>query len=461
MKEKYEFTKVSIGDLNLDFDNPRFAELYSGSPKEEDLINYLLYNEAGDEVAKAIVQSGEFYLDRPLWVIKDKAKYLVKDGNRRAAALKALHNPTKYGLSLAKLELDTVPVLIYKDQKDLEIRILQEHTSNLFREWDRIAKALEVYRLFSSGSSIESMKEIDSDPSALVKLASFYYEAVGIGGDDLKKLLRSGRGATGGKTIIFERLFRYRDSCGYDFQGKPIYKVRIKDKSTFSSYISALIGYLKDHPKTTHTSIDEEGENFLNYLEEYGFKVKEAKKHTLKGNKIEESKVEATQKASKKKTIKERPTYARKKIPAALEKLIKECYDLDEERFTNAKIALTRIVLECSLKYIVENTEYKIGKTLAQSNHFREAFFTLKGVKRTYTDFEKLKEKFTKIILDIGIKKAFEDFDLDRSHQIIHNYRVGGIPADAKALCNNLIDLLEFILKEDQDLINSLEIKSL
>jgi ABC-type uncharacterized transport system YnjBCD substrate-binding protein len=61
------------------------------------------------------------------------------------------------------------------------------------------------------------------------------------------------------------------------------------------------------------------------------------------------------------------------------------------------------------------------------------------------------------LITDVGIRKAFENFDLQTPHQIIHNYRVAAVPANAKALCDNLIDLLEFMLQEEIDLINSLD----
>ena len=169
----------------------------------------MLYSEAAEDIADGIVAMGEFYPDRPLWVLQDCDNYLVNDGNRRCAAVKALQFPDKYDLETAAVNFTELPVLVYGNPADLNTRILQEHTNSLFREWDRIAKALEAYKLFKTGNSIDSMKEIDSQPIQLIKLASFYYEAVKVGGENLKALLRRGRGKTGGKTIIFERLFPY------------------------------------------------------------------------------------------------------------------------------------------------------------------------------------------------------------------------------------------------------------
>src|SRR5690554_2360490 len=102
LKPKATSLSIPLDDLVLDVKNPRFAELYSDSKNEDDLIEYLLYTEAAEEVAKGIVKVGEFYPDKPLWVLKLGEKYLVKDGNRRCSAVKALQLPGKYKLGLTK-----------------------------------------------------------------------------------------------------------------------------------------------------------------------------------------------------------------------------------------------------------------------------------------------------------------------------------------------------------------------
>lgn len=500
---KASLTEIDLKHLKLDLNNPRFAELYSGSENEDELIGYLLYSETAEDVAQAIDNVGEFYPDRPLWVIEKNGNYLVKDGNRRCAAVKALNHPAKYGMDLPKHNFSKLPVLLYKKEEDINARILQEHTNSLFREWDRIAKALEVYKLYSSGSSLENMKEIDSQPSQLIKLASFYYSAVKISGDDLKRLLRRGRGKSGGKTIIFERLFSYSKQCGYSFRNKPSYKIVVKDKYLFETYIKALVRYLQENPKTKTQDVDKLKDKFLNKLKPFGFPPDPPQTDSTQdtstdsktagnnksandsaSNSIEDDKTSAqeseqaknnsktsTPTPSKSKdpknnehsasstrySIKNKPSLKRKQIPAALKKLIDECYSLDENNFANAKTALTRVTLECTLKYIVENTNKSNGKPIKSSNYFHSAFKDKKGRPLTYTNFDVLKAKFTELITDVGIKKAFEDFDIQNPHQIIHNYRVAAVPANAKALCDNLIDLLEFMLQEEADLFNSLD----
>lgn len=495
--KKYEPTSLELDKLILDKENPRFAELYNGSEEEDQIIEYLLYTESADEIAEAISNAGEFYDDRPLWVYKNGEKYIVKDGNRRCSAVKALQLPNKFGLNLKKFEVNELPVLIYKDIGDLETRIRLEHNSSLFKKWGRIAKALEIYRLFSSGSSINSLTEIDSSPKDFIKTATFYHKAVEIKGEDFKKLVREGRGKTGGKTIVFERLFKSRLKCGYNFK-RSTSEIIIKEPELFQSYINAIVPYLIANPDTTSRTIDDKGsDNFLENLRPYGFppeKVEEeeekqqtndqsedsksssstnhdqnslskASPHDSSGNHNESNKDSKksnsddldTDSTSTRHSIKKKPSLKRKQIPNPLKKLIDECYNLDQNNFANAKTALTRVTLECTLKYVVENTNQQNGKFLAENGHFRPAFYRGNGTKLPFTNFEILKTKFTELIIDTGVRKAFEDFDLQRSHQIIHNYRVGAVPADARGLCDNLIDLLEFMLQEESELKNSLD----
>lgn len=494
MTKKYFHKKIDIENLVLDKENPRFAELYNGSDKESDIIEYLLYSESGEELAAAISEEREFYDDRPLWVFKlDDGKYLVKDGNRRCAAVKALQTPNLYRLGLPRFEIKKLPVLEYKKLSDLDKRIRLEHNSNLFKKWGRIAKAIEIYRLFSSGDSIESLSDIDSNPREFIKTATFYHQSVSIKGESFKRLVRDGRGKAGGKTIVFERLFKVRAKCGYNFR-RLTSEIIIKDKALFESFINAIVDYLIQNPDTSSRTIDDYGaESFLNLLKPFGFppnkptltrsintnpEVRSTSSNNLNTNSQKISGItisphsnnsglfntenkSSTVKSSSRYSIKSKPTLKRKGIHGNLKKLIDECYNLNENNFANSKTALTRVSLECTLKFVVENTYKPNGKTIKDSNHFNFAFKHKNGNPLPNTNFDKLKHKFTELIKEKGIRMAFENFDLQKPHQIIHNYRVGALPTEAKTLCNNLIDLIEFMLQEENELLKSLDLTML
>src|SRR5690606_13338164 len=270
MQKRSTLKYVNLQDLKLDINNPRFGELYNGSTNEEDLIEYLLYEEAAEEIVAAISKKNEFYEDKALWVIKDTDdKYIVRDGNRRCAAVKALQMPLKYKLSHDKMPFEQLPVYEYTDENELKSRIGEEHAASLFRSWERIAKALQILDLANNGKKDE-MSSLDSRPGDFIKLGSFYKEAVKYGGDDLRKQLRRGRGKTGGKTIIYERLFRDAKLCGYKFKNSPNFKIDITDRPIFKIYVKALVKYIEAHPELRTSDIDND-KDFIRKLKKYGF----------------------------------------------------------------------------------------------------------------------------------------------------------------------------------------------
>jgi hypothetical protein len=493
MKSKSTSLSVKLDDLILDVKNPRFAELYGGSDSEDDLIEYLLYTEAAEDVAKAIVKVEEFYPDKPLWVIKQGEKYLVKDGNRRCSAVKALQMPGKYKLGLPKTIIRELPVLLYSNLSDIDERIVEEHAGNLFRRWERIAKALEVLKLADSGRWDE-VRELDSKPGDLVKLASFYKEAVVFGGDDLRQLLRRGRGKTGGKTIIFERLFRDAKTCGYQFKNSPSFRAEIKDPVKFENYILALVKYLHAHPETTTDTVDKDS-NFIKGLKDFGFDP--SAKSTTSGSTSDSSGSGgssagtgtgsgtgsssgstsngsagtrtsgsgsgssgagsgSSSSGSSRGSIKKLPTIKRKGLPAGLKSRIQEYFDIDPVTQPNSKIAMARVTFECVLKYIVENTKFNGRTQMNKSGHFGSVY-----KRPPFADFTLMKTKFTELILNTGDRTAFTAFDLDNLHTIVHNYKVNGISANAEQISNNLIGLIEFMLQSESDLLTLLDLTKL
>ncbi len=435
-----------VNELVLDPNNARFNELYTGSRDNDDLIDYLIHNESAKEIAINIYHK-EFYPDKALLVLKKGKKFLVKDGNRRLAAIIALTDPKKFGLKSSKKKIENLPVVVYPNKKELDKRITEEHANPLSRKWERISKALKMLEMKKKGSSKKDIQKLDPDVPALLKLANFYFKAVRISGEDLKKLLRRSKKEGGGKAVIFERLFRYSLLCGYSFGDDPSYTIKIENKNKFESYVESLVNYLEDHPSTKWYDVDREKEEFLDKLKTYGFSPLKKQASGKRKNKVRG-------------TTKNKPFFKRKRTPLKLKKLIDECYGLQNEKNPNAKVALSRIAFEATLKYIIEKTQYK-SKELGSYNHFKLAFYSKKGSKLPYTNFTKLKEKFTDLVENKGMRQAFKGFDLESLNQRIHNYQIGASPGDAETAAGNLLPLIEFMLEEVGVLLNSLETSKL
>lgn len=472
--KKYSEEKVKIDDLILDENNPRFAELYNGNT-EQDLIEYLLYNEGAKEIAEEIYEEGDFYSDKPLWVMiseTQKGKFNVFDGNRRCAAVKALLHPNKYGLDFDKIEIQELPVLIYNDINVLRNRIRKEHTSSSFKEWSRIAKALEVYKMHKDGMVYDNLKEYDSDPSALIKLASFYYAAVNIAGNDLKKLFKQGRGENKGRAVIFERLFDSvtTNTYGYHFEKKPSCQIKITNEQSFKNYIRAMVNILTSDKDITSRTIDDDKHAFLQRINAYICDISEKNTSTTDNKQTNNTKTSDNNKSSeqassskndtpnkgsntkpsnKKGSVKTRPNVQRKNCNPAVILMMNELYNIPKD-YPNAIIALSRAVLECVMKYVVEETKYNT-KLLKDTNHFQKIYS-----KKVYCD--ELKNKLAEVIKNNKQRQALTQFDLDKLHAVMHNPDVIADYAVAQVQRTTLIPIIEFLLQDENDLFNELDV---
>jgi hypothetical protein len=460
-------SEIMLNDLILDDSNPRFAQLYTGK-SQDDIINYLLDEEDARDLAKEILHSGTFRQDKKLWVLKQhNGKYLIKDGNRRCAAVKALQEPKKYGLPKS-LPFSELPVIIYDNEALLNEHIQGEHTSASKRDWSRIAKALEIQRLANAKASKADMQNIDSDVAPLLRVANFYEKAVIIAKNKLKELLRNS-GVKGRKLIVFERMFGVANECGYSFGGiKSNCALTVNDKKKFETYVKNIVNYLQNHPEITHINVDKKADQlkFLTLINSTSKNSSNSKSGTSAGpstsgatsggnNSPQSSGSTPPITPTNKGSVKTKPKYRRKEIPPQVKKVMDELYELSSNKYYNSKAAMTRIALELALKFVVERTKYDGKHTMNKTPYFQNVFPPKSG---QYTDASSLKEKFADIVKDSGIRKTLKNFDLDKPSQAIHNYHVGIGPLDATQWCNGIIDILEFILDDEVELLKNLDI---
>lgn len=472
---------VPVDKLVLDTENPRFANLYSGK-SEADIIKYLLEEENAKEIVNNIIKHGEFFQDEILWVIKQpNGGFLVKEGNRRTAAVKALASPEMFGIQNSGLIIEKMPVIVFDDLTKLDVRIREKHATPSFRAWSRIAKALEIYRLYVSHASDAEIKAVDSKVSDFLKIANFYNAAVKIKGDSFKELVRSG-GEKGNKLTIFERLFAFSEDCGYTFKSKSYgYAIQIVNSELFKKYIELIVDYLQENPETTYYEVNKQ-EDKRAFLDKIGL-LNDAKKNqqlglifntgvSTKDNESIHSNTKADaqsdtvykkneDKKSVRGSVKRKPELKRKGRQKQLDAKIDELFlGLKSKDTPNARMAMVRIVFECCLKWVLEETRYN-GKRLRDYDYFKSAFITTKGDARPFTDFTRLSSLFTVLITNTSIRNAFKTFKPDDLHQVIHNYNVSAVSRDCDTMVDNLLPLIEFLLQDENDFITQIDTKKL
>ena len=140
MNKSYVEQKIDVQLLDLDSNNPRFLDFFDNNSTEDDIIQHLLENEKAIDIVEEINKVQDFYTDSQLWVLQKNGRYIVKEGNRRLASVKALANPLKYLKNkYPKIKINELPCLVYNDEKTLDERLIRRHTQGEIEKWSRLA----------------------------------------------------------------------------------------------------------------------------------------------------------------------------------------------------------------------------------------------------------------------------------------------------------------------------------
>ena len=132
-----------LKDVQLDAKNVRLE--VTDAKVEADIIEDLFVNEDALGLVEGICKVGYLTHETPV-VLKRRGKYVMVEGNRRLAALKAIQNPMlvpDYRARVASLAallpdraaLAKVRVMIAPNQTEADQLIAAIHTGNLRRAW--------------------------------------------------------------------------------------------------------------------------------------------------------------------------------------------------------------------------------------------------------------------------------------------------------------------------------------
>lgn len=156
-----------VDDLHLDPRNVRL-ETPEGVP-ESDLIQDLFSNEKALNLVSGISKVGWLTHELPIIVLRDD-KYIVVEGNRRVAALKAMQNPflaPEYAARISRLtqsvtsldSLRKIPVKLAPSQDEADQVIAALHTGNQRFAWTPSRQAAFFQAQIDGGKSTEQLLE--------------------------------------------------------------------------------------------------------------------------------------------------------------------------------------------------------------------------------------------------------------------------------------------------------------
>ncbi len=144
-----DFKKISLSDIYLDSHNIRTP---LSVDDQEALIHDMFENEEALELVESISKNGIFLNELPV-VVKENNRYIVVEGNRRIAAMKAMGNPTlappKFrrrikelaGASQIALPIKEIIVLVAPDRNSVTGLIASLHTVQTRRSWKPLRQA--------------------------------------------------------------------------------------------------------------------------------------------------------------------------------------------------------------------------------------------------------------------------------------------------------------------------------
>lgn len=159
---------LSVVNLHLDVKNPRLGrESTTSAPR--DIIQYLFEHDKALEVAQSIATRG-YFPNEPLLAVYEDSRYVVVEGNRRLAALKALREPGlltgSLGRTIERLSrkissdaITTVPVVVAPNRRATDRQIAGRHIGTPVLAWEAENRASFILEKLEEGYDNEELLE--------------------------------------------------------------------------------------------------------------------------------------------------------------------------------------------------------------------------------------------------------------------------------------------------------------
>lgn len=158
---------LSITRLHLDEKNPRLGQAATGQTPRE-IVQYLFDHDKALEIANSIVTRG-YFANEPLLAVPDGRNYVVVEGNRRLAALKALREPEllsgSNGRAIERLAcrvdleaISKIPVVIAPDRRATDRLLAGRHIGTPVRAWRAENRANFILSKLNEGYSNDQLQ---------------------------------------------------------------------------------------------------------------------------------------------------------------------------------------------------------------------------------------------------------------------------------------------------------------
>lgn len=168
-KDDWKFKNLSVVSLHLDPKNPRLGrETAARAPKE--ILQYLFDHDKALEIAESIATRG-YFPNEPLLTVVEDGKYVVVEGNRRLAALKALSEPGliegKFRNKIERLArgiispsmIAKVPIVVAPTRRATDRQVAGRHIGTPVLAWQGENRASFILDKLAEGYTNDELKD--------------------------------------------------------------------------------------------------------------------------------------------------------------------------------------------------------------------------------------------------------------------------------------------------------------
>lgn len=300
--DNWQRERQKVVNLSLDPENIR---LEIDNQAQDAIIADLFVNEKAFDILKSIAQYGWLPDETPV-VVKEGHKYLVIEGNRRVASLKAIANPKtlprEYQNKVSKLveglsPIVEIEVLVAPNRESTDRYLASKHTVNTRRPWSALRRAYFYYAQKEKGDTIESLieKYPNTDIPKYIRMYEMHRVALSL--DNISvATLKKVENKREFDISTLERLYNYKfaqEQLGIKFN-PTTGEVTIPKSKEFKDAYARIIDDVVSKFITSRKRIDTE-ENAKDYLKDIS-KDKVPAKETIEAAKLKPRSTKSTKK---------------------------------------------------------------------------------------------------------------------------------------------------------------------
>ena len=443
---------ISLDEILLDTDNVRLN--VTGKVAQSSLLADLFNYENAMELVLSIVENGVFPDELPV-VIEQDGKYIVIEGNRRIAALKAIQKPDiapdSFATKIKNLgtlpNVQSVNVVIARSREATNKLIASKHTKTTRRRWKTLRQAYFYKTLLNSPTetwTIESLQKAFPEHNIQKFIRMLEMHKIAKSFDYPTDAALKVHDERNFSISTFERIYtnqQVQELLGFEFANDGSVKI----KSDLEAFEKALqrIAYDIAVKIVTSRSLNAEGD-IRGYIQSF---VKEPLERISEPTSSEYfSENEPPKKESRPSKIKSQKGVIPGHISfglnsSALKEMYKELRNISVKNFPNAAHDLLRSFLECSLvEYLKHINAYnKVAKDDRHTPKLGE-MLTYLYEKNLVTD-EQGKQALR------GIKADYDKpYSLQRMNMVNHNPDYSSTEKDVRSTWGKMEKLMAVIL---------------